>query len=324
MVWATFGCHGLEEFRSQRLATTKTIAGFKDGNCFHDGWNRLEIVDDWLDHVVEESQKKARDNISPNLAHLVRLMLDADPKCRPDTKSIYHWTEQYIFKATKKLQQHEGTNASNRLAQPPPNTPPSPPSRPTYSVGGSQDQTRSSYQWQNSPDSSIAIGSSPPTSPVVGSEQRYSQYNNSTTSAGPPNSHNSYQSDYNLALLSHTRPLSDPFDSNNDLSLSSPTSAVGSLSLQRNPISLDTVLERGVQTQKAPIPLWPINDAIFWREQRRGQKGSIHTFSKVFVPDPDKDKFADVDGSKDLQELNARDHVSFIENVLPVGVLIHV
>lgn len=318
MVWVTFGQTGLDNFREERRLITKEIPGFNDGNCFHDGWSRLQLVDDWLDRVVDEGRKFSRDNISPGLAYLVRQMLDGDPSRRPDTKIIYHWTKQNLATAVKKLQQRSGSDTSQNRPQPPPCTPPRPPTRP-YGGESSQSQGHSAGR---SSVSTFGLPSSPPSSPFTFSEGEHPSHIETKMKSSPPNGQTP------VYMGQGSSPSGDAITRHSArLPSSSPSPVGGSPTSNHVGFGLQTVLEKGPSTLNGPptrteftahrdeVPVWAIQDAFRWRDQRRAQRSSTNTM-KHFLK-PDRDKFADIEGSNDLQELSSRDHVCSLIIRLP-------
>jgi hypothetical protein len=111
MIWVAFGWKGLQKFRQDRLLATEQIEGFKDGNCFHDGTVRLEVVDDWLNYAVDEGP--AEDYISSMLVSSVRQMLEAQPDLRPSARIMRHWTEEYISIASNERQSRQSSILTN-------------------------------------------------------------------------------------------------------------------------------------------------------------------------------------------------------------------
>jgi hypothetical protein len=340
-VWLALGWTSLEDFRSQRLVATKRIEGFKDGNCFHDGQSRLEVVDDWLDRVAKEGPKS--DNISPSLVHLVKEMLDETAEQRPDCTRLYFRTQRIIKDANKRRQRQQGGNSSIAQRLPLPETPKGPPpTNPNYGKGSSRSQLHSSLHSPTSPTFGLSTDFPPPSSPPDGDEYNWrnpqqrrplivpellegrsffpdpsspvlSRSHHPPVSTVLPHEPNGYGPSQTYQDRASYHRARSPSDLNSPIARPSfpPSSPTKQPLGQRATMVLGSPVENGKAKQKDPIPLWPLKDAFAWREQRKEHKMSLSDIPRLIGREPEKSKFAEVAGSDHLMELKDRDHVSF-------------
>lgn len=331
MVWIARGWSGLAEFRHQRFEATKLIDGFKDGDCFHDGESRLQVVDDWLDRAVDEGPKS--DYVSPLLIHLVKEMLDETAEQRPDCIKLRHRTQKLLEQIERKYPRDQSRDIATPL--PLPESPyGQPPTDPRSATRSSKIRPSSGFHSSNSPNLHLDRDSTPPSSPPNGSspdgygfEWRSSREHEHSddslcqeakmtrrsadstvlrsSSAG---SHHALQK---RASHGRQRPLLDQTSSIRRVSVPR------ELSTKQASTVLGSVIEDSTTKQKAPVPPWPIRDAFSWREQRKEpKKMSLSNIPRLIGREPEKSKFANITGHDHLMELKDRDHVRLYDPAL--------
>ena len=116
-IWVVRGWEGLLEYRRRRRLATERIPNFKNGGCFHDGAEVLEVVKDMHDNLAEDIRPS--DHVTtPTLTRLVKDML-TEPQIRRSASSLYCISGRIISEAEEKLQRPASRRASlqNGLAK---------------------------------------------------------------------------------------------------------------------------------------------------------------------------------------------------------------
>lgn len=85
-VWMSGGYEYLMQYRQARRKAINQIPDFHDGDCFHNGVNRLPIVGEWH-REVQSRLKSSDDTFTPTLIPLIEEML-LDATHRGDAKTL--------------------------------------------------------------------------------------------------------------------------------------------------------------------------------------------------------------------------------------------
>lgn len=100
-VWVVEGYRGLERYRQLRQEATGQIAGFEDGNCFHDGEQMLDIVR--TQHRDLEDCFRSQDAITSAVLAMIEDML-VDANARPNAIQIWTRSQRILQNARDKLE----------------------------------------------------------------------------------------------------------------------------------------------------------------------------------------------------------------------------
>lgn len=86
--WVVKGRRGLESYRRERFAETREIPNFRDGDCFHNGHQRLKAVD--ASHKVTSQSPRTDDKVTQRvLDRMVEEMLHTDEDARPTAVQLW-------------------------------------------------------------------------------------------------------------------------------------------------------------------------------------------------------------------------------------------
>ncbi|QDS71140.1 hypothetical protein FKW77_009908 [Venturia effusa] len=278
MIFVLDGWNGLERFRNDRLAATKSLGTFKDGNCFHDGTRRLEVVDSRLDQIVKESRRS--DEISLPLVWMVKEMLHEDPAKRPTCLNLIHRTDVLIKESFRVVQAPQNSAPTILPLHPAPL-----PSGPVPSSPNPEKVGIYGYQ--------LPVSSSPlsPNLPIP------------TASLSP-------------TLLAQRAELSTPptefvaAEMNPPRLVTKPPVTAESRHVPLVPASISQnsriqSLPNGKYRKQEP-PHWPVKESLEWKREHK-RRTSQSYFSRITKSN--KDKFRDVEGRTQLNQLTDRDHL---------------
>lgn len=128
-VWVVRGKDTLSEYGRQREIETAQIHDFRDGDCFHDGWQVLGTVKDIHRDLTDDI--RPRDHVTGAMAELVTKEMLIESEFRTPAKTLNYRIKGILDDAETKLRRspsYAGTgSASGTVAQSPPRTPPEPP-----------------------------------------------------------------------------------------------------------------------------------------------------------------------------------------------------
>lgn len=117
-IWLVKDLTGLKAFRAARKSAIDPLVtgGFRIGDCFHDGQQLLDVVDQDIESLRRRIWQ--RDYTTARVLELLPDMLRGDPKLRPTAEQVEHRVDQIV------------KDADRLSAQDLPSTPPeSPPSQ---------------------------------------------------------------------------------------------------------------------------------------------------------------------------------------------------
>ena len=107
-VWLVLGKAHLAEYRRRRGEETKKIYGFRDGNCFHDGWQVLSFVTKTHKTLAAESRKS--DHVTKQILNMVTDEMLVESKHRTPAHLLSNRTQKILANAEVRLKK-SGLNA---------------------------------------------------------------------------------------------------------------------------------------------------------------------------------------------------------------------
>lgn len=120
-IWVVYGKEGLNYYRRERGAATETIADFRAGNCFHDGYNVLKEVE--KTHNMAQHDRRHSDFLTHEVwLQLIKPNLVSRPEARSDATTFWKLTASIL--ADAKAMRHCPSLSRKEFLQPP-----------TYGVG---------------------------------------------------------------------------------------------------------------------------------------------------------------------------------------------
>lgn len=301
MVFVIHGWIGLEIFRNERLSATKALYDFKDGNCFHDGKNRLRVVDRCLAQILEERRRS--DNISEPLVYMVKDMLNEDPAARPNCVALYHRARRCIKESEDRYVEHQNgaSKAILPLALSPAPLPSGPvPNHPNEVMSRPYSHQISNYVPPTASSSSF-IGS-PPSTNLEGSDWRSPELIRPTFTSAPSNGAKTIRSDQIEGFPNPVLPPFEPISSTEDMLPTTPPP--GHKAVPETPTSSKKT--KAIEPPPHPPARLSVQESFAWKKDHKKKK-SRSGFSRIFTPD--KNKYLDFEGKDHLNELKDRDHV---------------
>lgn len=125
-VWLVYGKDFLPEYRRRRGNETAKIYGFRDGDCFHNGYEVLTTVTQIHKDLTDDI--RLCDHVTRATLEMVAKEMLRDADYRSSAKCLIGRTKDMLRDAETKLESHAGScSVSGFIVQSPPRTPPEPP-----------------------------------------------------------------------------------------------------------------------------------------------------------------------------------------------------
>lgn len=334
-VWVSKGWQGLVAFREARKQATDLIDARSDlplGDCFHNGFSRLEVVDTWLEGI--KADFRSGDCASGRvLEHMIYGPLQQDPGSRPSARVMQANALILLNGARKELErqsmitpptpasaQDQRASLSTQPSPPPISSPTQPPHPrdsaafiehpPVWNIGRENNIYSSPQASQINhitPSGNLMQSALPRNSSSATARQRLPVH----ASVSDPNSTHDPQSppEASRDLNSGVRPIAPIGSTNHPAS-----SGTGNDHFQIPPTPSGPENGLGLCSEPSGVPYWSVTDAKAWRARQKDQSASLtKKATKFFSPKKREDeKKAALPHGRYMGELSGRDHVSTI------------